>query len=144
MFVSRLVSPLAFRLDFVNGLFSYFLVKVYKQNILFPTETPFFSTLVHTHSLGQIIYLKFLFKGTLPFNVEFRYYDYKEWYPELWKDREDETTKLSGDEELPKRNVSVDDVYQNPDIVFPVHNRDVNTKWDEWWMRQEKFTRKGR
>uniref|UniRef100_A0A914KKT8 Uncharacterized protein n=1 Tax=Meloidogyne incognita TaxID=6306 RepID=A0A914KKT8_MELIC len=82
--------------------------------------------------------------GTLPFNVEFRYFDYKEWYPELWNNREDEATKLVGDEELPKRNVSVDDVYQNPDIVFPIHNRDVNTKWDEWWMRQEKFTRKGR
>ncbi|KAF7634526.1 hypothetical protein Mgra_00006098 [Meloidogyne graminicola] len=45
-----------------------------------------------------------------------------EWYPGLWEKEE----TLQGDEELPKRNVSVDDIYQNPDIEFPIHNRDFN------------------
>ena len=78
--------------------------------------------------MAIFLFLALIFKtlkGTLPFNVEFRHFDYKEWYPGLWN--KDENPQ--GDEGLPKRTVSVDDIYQNPDIVFPIHNRDFNTHW---------------
>jgi hypothetical protein len=61
----------------------------------------------------------------MPFAVEFRHFDYEEWYPGLWKNK----STLHGNEELPSRNVSVDDIYQNPDIEFPIHNKDTNTQW---------------
>lgn len=76
--------------------------------------------------------------GTMPFNVEFRHFDYNEWYPGLWNG---EQTNI---DELPKRVIDVDDVYPNPDVDFPAHNRDINTNWDEWWVRHEKFARKAR
>lgn len=90
--------------------------------------------------------------GTMLHNVEFRHFDYTEWYPGL-------QPKFGVAEQPPSRHAQIDEIYPNPDIHFEPHNRDYNTNWyrtfnfinkiykffrDEWWIRHEKFTRKGR
>lgn len=60
----------------------------------------------------------------MPFHVEFRHFDYSEWYPEIWEGKEQ-----FNEAQLPTRNITVDDVYPGPKIEFEPHNRDYNTRW---------------
>lgn len=62
----------------------------------------------------------------MTFSVPFRHFDYTEWYPELLRDPRGLGAPVYTDTwELPKRESdTVEELYPNPEIVFPAHNPD--------------------
>jgi len=80
--------------------------------------------------------------GTMTFALEFRRFDYGKWYKE-WKEPEQENQSLVEDRHSWKYG-RIEDVYEGHQQFFPTHNRDVDTNWDQYWLRHAKFTRKGR
>lgn len=103
----------------------------------------------------QVQLLKAKENGTMPFLVEFRHYDYADWYPD-WveppetaeneKFKESLMGPLLGDDKFwnTRTEFTIDSVYPNPPIVFDAHNRDTNTLWDQWWLRVRKCAKVGR
>uniref|UniRef100_A0A0N4ZT00 Small ribosomal subunit protein mS40 n=1 Tax=Parastrongyloides trichosuri TaxID=131310 RepID=A0A0N4ZT00_PARTI len=77
--------------------------------------------------------------GTITFTIDFRHFDYKEWYPNL------DVSHLTKDYKSGNlRDVSMNDIHPEPLVSFPVHKKDLNTNWDEWWIRHDKFSRKAK
>lgn len=76
------------------------------------------------------------------FAVQFRHFDYKDWYSN-WQD--DNNTESSLQEiDFNRNNVLIENIYPDPEVLFETHNRDSNTDWDEWWLRHKKFARLSR
>uniref|UniRef100_A0AC35GSQ4 28S ribosomal protein S18b, mitochondrial n=1 Tax=Panagrolaimus sp. PS1159 TaxID=55785 RepID=A0AC35GSQ4_9BILA len=91
------------------------------------------------YKLLQAQLLKAKEHGTLPFAIEFRWFNYKTYYPN-WKG-----TGEFDVEEIPSRLKSdIYESYPDPLIEFPTHNRDVGNNWDEWWKRHGEFARKAK
>uniref|UniRef100_A0A0K0FKK1 Small ribosomal subunit protein mS40 n=1 Tax=Strongyloides venezuelensis TaxID=75913 RepID=A0A0K0FKK1_STRVS len=77
--------------------------------------------------------------GTITFAIAFRNFDYKQWYPNLDVSHLPENY-ISGS----VRDLSINDIHPEPLVNFPVHKKDLNTDWDEWWIRYDKFARKAK
>src|SRR4051794_30745766 len=80
--------------------------------------------------------------GTIPFAVEFRNFNFKDWY-ENWEPAEEVDTTI-GQEVISRKCANLEEIYPQPCIRFETHNRDTGTDWDEWWLRHEKFARKSK
>uniref|UniRef100_A0A7E4V9L2 28S ribosomal protein S18-2, mitochondrial n=1 Tax=Panagrellus redivivus TaxID=6233 RepID=A0A7E4V9L2_PANRE len=79
--------------------------------------------------------------GTLPFAIEFRHFDYSLYYKN-WKGKSDAEFD---EEEIPTRAASdIYELYPEPEVAFPTHNRDYGNNWDEWWTRHGQFARKAK
>ena len=93
------------------------------------------------YTMLQAHLLKAKEHGTLPFAIEFRYFDYKLYYPN-WK----ASAKGEFDEEeIPSRaTTDIFSMHPDPLVEFPEHHRDSRNSWDEWWTRHEKFARKAK
>lgn len=59
-------------------------------------------------------------------------YDYKRWYPSWNKE----------DHEFVTREAKIHDVYKQPLVKFPAHNRDFGNDWDQWWIRHDEFAKR--
>jgi len=77
--------------------------------------------------------------GTIEFGVEFRHFDYSQWY-EDWIP----TTAEYEEEPVGRTSTSFENLYPSEPVSFPPHIRDTNTNWDQWWLRHDKFARKAR
>jgi len=93
------------------------------------------------YTMLQAQLLKAKEHGTFPFAIEFRYFDYKLYYPN-WK----ASAKGEFDEEEIPSRATTDIFAMHPDplVEFPEHHRDSGNSWDEWWTRHEKFARKAK
>ncbi|KAK5979964.1 Mitochondrial Ribosomal Protein Small [Trichostrongylus colubriformis] len=73
--------------------------------------------------------------GTITFGVDFRNFDFREWY-EDWK-----TPPMP---HVERAGIRLQDIHPDPLVSFPVFKRDYNNDWDQWWLRYDKFARKGK
>jgi len=73
--------------------------------------------------------------GTVMFSVPFRDYDYAQYY--AWWPKNDQM-------KVDRHGLSLTDIRAQPLIEWPEHNRDSGRDWDEWWLRYDKFVRKGK
>uniref|UniRef100_A0A915PSF2 28S ribosomal protein S18b, mitochondrial n=1 Tax=Setaria digitata TaxID=48799 RepID=A0A915PSF2_9BILA len=72
--------------------------------------------------------------GFIKFAVPFQNFDYKNWYP--WWDGDDHV--------YVQREVPVQKIHKQPLVNFPVHNRDYNNDWDQYWLRYDEFVQRGK
>lgn len=79
--------------------------------------------------------------GTLTFSVEFRHFDYRQWYVD-WKGTQEDEAEFEA--RVTRNETRLEDIYSEPDVLFKAHKRDVGNNWDEWWIRYDKFARKGK
>lgn len=77
-------------------------------------------------------FICFLFTGFIKFAVPFQNFDYKNWYP--WWDKDDHV--------YVHREVPVEEIHKQPLVNFPVHNRDYNNDWDQYWLRYDEFVQR--
>ncbi|PIO74556.1 hypothetical protein TELCIR_03434 [Teladorsagia circumcincta] len=73
--------------------------------------------------------------GTITFGVDFRNFDFRDWYKDWTKPP------------LPhveRAGIRLQDIHPDPLVQFPVFKRDYNNDWDQWWLRYDKFARKGK
>ncbi|VIO88407.1 LP10852p, putative [Brugia malayi] len=73
--------------------------------------------------------------GFIKFAVPFQNFNYKKWYP--WWDKEDDHVYV-------RREVPVDEIHKQPLVNFPVHNRDYNNDWDQYWLRYDEFIQRSK
>ena len=78
--------------------------------------------------------------GTIEFCVEFRVFDYKQWYPDWKADEEEEEDSLPPT----RRMARFEDMFPTQNIRFPEHSLDVKKGLDMYWERHDKFARKGK
>ncbi|KAM3728576.1 28S ribosomal protein S18b [Dirofilaria immitis] len=72
--------------------------------------------------------------GFIKFAVPFQNFDYKNWYP--WWDKDDHV--------YVRREVPVEEIHKQPLVNFPVHNRDYNNDWDQYWLRHKEFVQRSK
>uniref|UniRef100_A0A0R3RSQ0 Small ribosomal subunit protein mS40 n=1 Tax=Elaeophora elaphi TaxID=1147741 RepID=A0A0R3RSQ0_9BILA len=72
--------------------------------------------------------------GFIKFAVPFQNFDYKNWYP--WWDKDDHV--------YVRREVPVEEIHKQPLVNFPVHNRDYNNEWDQYWLRYNEFVQRSK
>jgi hypothetical protein len=77
-----------------------------------------------------------MFVGTMQFAVPYRVFDYRHYYS--WWHEAPPAGRLTGDK------MSIDKVHTVDPVAFPAHNPDLNTDWDEWWIRHDKFARRNK
>lgn len=78
--------------------------------------------------------------GTITFSVEFRRFNYQDWY----KDLPTQHLYVSKDEDpdyLSRNQLNFERIQPNLSVMFETHNRDEGTGWDEWWNRHSKFAK---
>lgn len=73
--------------------------------------------------------------GTITFGVEFRNFDYRQWY-KSWTDEPGKPVERAG--------VRLQDIHPDPLVHFPTFKNDKNNDWDEWWIRHDKFAKKAK
>ncbi|CAD6195740.1 unnamed protein product [Caenorhabditis auriculariae] len=73
--------------------------------------------------------------GTIPFAVDFRNFDYRQWYKQ-WTDEPGKPVERAG--------VRLQDIHPDPLVSFPTFKNDKGNDWDEWWLRHDKFARKAK
>uniref|UniRef100_A0A1I7V150 28S ribosomal protein S18-2, mitochondrial n=1 Tax=Caenorhabditis tropicalis TaxID=1561998 RepID=A0A1I7V150_9PELO len=73
--------------------------------------------------------------GTITFGVEFRNFDYRQWY-KSWQEEPGKPVERAG--------VRLQDIHPDPLVHFPTFKNDKNNDWDQWWIRHDKFARKGK
>jgi len=74
--------------------------------------------------------------GTMQFAMPYRVFDYRQYYS--WYHDAPPHGRLTGDK------MTIDKVHVVPPVAFPAHNRDLDTHWDEWWIRHNKFARRNK
>uniref|UniRef100_A0AC35TW16 28S ribosomal protein S18b, mitochondrial n=1 Tax=Rhabditophanes sp. KR3021 TaxID=114890 RepID=A0AC35TW16_9BILA len=72
--------------------------------------------------------------GTITFTIDFRSFDYKQWYPTR------DVTHITK-HKIPANlnDASMADIHPQPLVDFPAHKRDYGTNWDQWWIRHDEF-----
>ncbi|GMR31902.1 hypothetical protein PMAYCL1PPCAC_02097, partial [Pristionchus mayeri] len=73
--------------------------------------------------------------GTLTFGVDFRNYDFRQYYS-WWKTEPSEPVERAG--------LRLEDIHPDPLVTFPVHKPDTGNDWDQWWLRYDKFAKKAK
>ncbi|CAJ0577875.1 unnamed protein product, partial [Mesorhabditis spiculigera] len=73
--------------------------------------------------------------GTITFGVEFRNFDYRQYYP--WWSQEPPRQVTRGGLTLP-------DIHPDPLIEFDAFKPEQNTWWDQYWLRHDKFAKKAK
>ncbi|ETN84963.1 adaptor complexe medium subunit family protein [Necator americanus] len=73
--------------------------------------------------------------GTITFGVDFRNFDYRDWYKD-WKEPPMPPVERAG--------IRLQDIHPDPLVSFPVFKRDYNNDWDQWWLRHDKFAKKAK
>lgn len=46
--------------------------------------------------------------------------------------------------QVERGGVLFEELHPDPLIEFPEHKRDQGNDWDEWWLRYDKFVKKGK
>ncbi|VDL70272.1 unnamed protein product [Nippostrongylus brasiliensis] len=73
--------------------------------------------------------------GTITFGIDFRNFDFREWYKD-WTEPPKPHVERAG--------IRLQDIHPDPLVSFPVFKRDFNNDWDQWWLRYDKFAKKGK
>uniref|UniRef100_A0A1I7XUS3 28S ribosomal protein S18-2, mitochondrial n=1 Tax=Heterorhabditis bacteriophora TaxID=37862 RepID=A0A1I7XUS3_HETBA len=73
--------------------------------------------------------------GTITFGVDFRNFDYRQWYKEWTKEPETYVERAG---------LRLQDIHPDPLVSFPTFKRDYNNDWDQWWLRYDKFAKKAK
>ncbi|CAI4228662.1 unnamed protein product [Auanema sp. JU1783] len=73
--------------------------------------------------------------GTITFGIEFRNFDYRQWY-KSWSEEPKASVERAG--------LRIQDVHPDPLVEFPTFKRDKDNDWDQWWLRYDKFAKKGK
>ncbi|CAD5228302.1 unnamed protein product [Bursaphelenchus okinawaensis] len=83
--------------------------------------------------------------GTIEFGIEFRVFDYKQWYDD-WQDDQALNAFHEHNPEIPltRKSTKLEHIFQDEQVLFPTHNRAQYRDWDEWWKRHDKFVKKAK
>ncbi|CAJ0919985.1 unnamed protein product, partial [Mesorhabditis belari] len=73
--------------------------------------------------------------GKITFGVEFRNFDYRQYYP-WWTEEPSRQVSRGG--------LTLPDIHPDPLIEFDAFKPETKTWWDQYWLRHDKFAKKGK
>ncbi|KAI6205342.1 hypothetical protein M3Y94_00781300 [Aphelenchoides besseyi] len=80
--------------------------------------------------------------GLIEFSVEYRVFDYSQWYdswtPDMIGNVEDEGIPIT------RRSTPLESLFPSEPVTFEAHRPDFGNSWNTYWEKDDKFAKKGR